>query len=84
MKTQPSIKGVQTYPERKLVTTEGRTPLTEAEFVKHHQLLFPGDAIPGLIRPSYNPDFARVKYVRWAAAEERPIIGDFKSFKNRL
>jgi hypothetical protein len=80
---QASIKGLQTYPKRKLVTDEGRTQLSEADFVQHHKLLFPGDPIPELTPPWYNPDFARVKYVRLHIAEECPAIAEFKRFTNR-
>jgi hypothetical protein len=83
MTTQALIKGLQTYPKRKLITTEGRTPLSEADFVEHHQLLFPGDDIPELTTPWYNPDFARVSYVRLRAVEECPAIAEFKRFTNR-
>ena len=75
MTNQKLIKGLQTYPERRLVTIEGRTPLTEEDFVKHHHSLFPGEPIPELTKPWYNPGFARVKYVPIPAAEERPVVG---------
>jgi hypothetical protein len=78
---QASIKGLQTYPKRKLITSEGRTPLSEADFVEHHQLLFPGDPIPELTTPWYNPDFARISYVRLGAAEECTVIGELRGFK---
>jgi hypothetical protein len=81
MTTQALIKGLQTYPKRKLVTTEGRIPLSEDDFVQHHKLLFPGDPIPELAMPFYNPDFARVSYVRLPAAEECPVISELKGFR---
>jgi hypothetical protein len=81
MTTQAPIKGLQTYPQRKLITTEGRTPLSEADFALHHKLLFPGDPIPELATPFYNPDFARVSYVRQRAAEECPAISELKGFR---
>jgi hypothetical protein len=81
--TTQAIKGIQTYPERKLITAEGRVPLTEKDFALHHQLLFPGEAIPELTPPWYNPDFARISYVRSPAVEECPAIGELRRFKNR-
>lgn len=63
MTDQILIAGLQTYPKRMLVTTEGRTQLSEDDFVQYHHLLFPGAAIPELTRPSYNPGFTRISYV---------------------
>jgi hypothetical protein len=81
MTEQALITGLQTYPDRRLVTIEGRTPLTEADFVQHHQSLFPGDPIPELTKPWYNPGFARVRYVPISPAEERPVVGSYGSLR---
>jgi hypothetical protein len=74
MTEQALIRGLQTYPKRALITAEDRIPLDEADFIEHHQSLFPGDPIPELTRPWYNPDFARISYVRIQGAEEPPVI----------
>ena len=81
MTKQVLIKGLQTYPVRMLVTDEGRTPLTEVDFVAYHHYLFPGEPIPELTKHWYNPGFTRVRYVPIPPAEERPVVGSYGSLR---
>lgn len=81
MTNQALIKGLQIYPDRKLVTDEGRTPLSEVDFVQHHQSLFPGEPIPELTKHWYNPGFTRIRYVPIPPAEERPVVGSYGSLR---
>lgn len=75
--TEQVIKGLQTYAKRMLVTDEGRTPLTEVDFVAYHHSLFPKEPIPELTPPWYNPNFARIKYVRIRAAK-KSLVADVR------